>query len=207
MKRRYRAGLFAALVAVCFIGSVKAQGPHQGAAAPEPCPDKAVSTGRYSNRRFGYAIVIPPGRKGVWNSGRCDADEKHGCICLGPDHGRAIPLAADAGIEVYAGYGREPNAALTDYESAAVLLIRERAGVEQAEVLSTAATRLGSLPARRFVVRIKTRQQTMIEDRVIAVHKDVEYNLTLSSPESRYQQNKREFERVITSWRLVARAR
>ncbi|HEX8069127.1 MAG TPA: hypothetical protein VF546_04185 [Pyrinomonadaceae bacterium] len=206
MQRRYRAVLLAALVgAVCLGGSARAQAKRQGAA--QPCPDKVATTGKYSNTYFGFSMVIPKERQGVWNSGRCDPDEKVGCVCLGPDHGRAIPLGEGAGIEVFAGFGREPRFTLADYEREELAIIQERPGVETVEVLSTGEARLGKLAALRYVVRVGAQGKQLIEEHIIAVDKGVEYTLVLSSPAGRYEQDKREFEQVVKSWRLIKRTR
>ncbi len=121
------------------------------------------------------------------------------------DHGRSIPLSDEAGIEAFAGYERDPELSLADYEKDDVAFLRERKGVEQVSVLSSRPISLGSVEARRFVVRFVAQGKTMIEDQIIALHEGVEYDLTLSTLESRYQQDKREFEKVVLSWRLIPR--
>ena len=162
--------------------------------------------GKYENGYYGFSIVIPSGRKAFWNSMRCVKDEKYGCVCM-TDHGRSIMLSDESGIEAFAGFEMDPELSLAGREKDNVTFLKERKGVEQVSVLSSRQIRLRRVEARRFVVRFVAQGKTMIEDRIIALREGVEYYLTLNTPESRYQEDKREFEKVVASWRFIPRAR
>ena len=171
--------------------------------ADELCPDEKVYTGRYRNRYYGFSIIIPAGLKGYWNSARCaKADE--GCVCM-TDHGRIIPLAEGAQIEAYTGYQMDPEWSVSDYEKDEIAGLKKREGVEQVTVLSSRVIRLGNLKARRFVVQYVEKGKQVIAERVMALHKDVAYQLILHTLPERYEKDRRKFEQVIASWRLVPR--
>jgi hypothetical protein len=206
MKKHYRIlSLAALLLAVCFIDAHSQDGKKR-APAPEPCPDARDWKGKYKNQYYGFSIIIPPGRRGYWNSARCVPDEKVGCVCM-TDHGRSIPLSDEAAIEAFAGFERDPELTLADYERDEVSFIKGRKEAGQVSVLSSRRIRLGRVAARRFVVRLVERGASRIEDRIIALHDGVEYDLTLSTLEARYQEDRREFEKVVLSWRLIPRER
>ena len=173
-------------------------------AATEPCPDQKTYTGRYRNLVFGFSIVIPAGLKGYWNSARCAPDEKYGCVCMG-DHGRFIPLSKDAHIEAFVGYEMEPEWSLRDYENEEVSALKKQAGLEDVKVLESRWFRLGHLKARRFTVQFVEKNNTVVRDHIIAMHQGVEYELILRTLASRSNSDKREFEKVIASWKLTPR--
>jgi hypothetical protein len=200
---RLRILLPALILAICFVEANPQVRPDRPASS-EPCPDEMAWTGKYKNQHYGFSIIIPPGRKGFWNSYRCVKDEKLGCVCM-TDHGRSIPLSGDTFIDAYAGYIGDPELSLVDYEKMDIAFLTERKGVEQVKLISSRQIWLGRLKARRFVVRFVKENKTMIEDQIIALHKDVQYDLTLGTFESKYQADKREFEKVIMSWKLIPR--
>jgi hypothetical protein len=122
-----------------------------------------------------------------------------------PDHGRTIPLSDEAHIEAYAGYEIDPDLSLVDYEKDDIDFLRNEKGIERVEALGSRQAKLGVLKARRFVVRFAEKGTTMIEDEIIALGEGVEYDLNLVTPESRYEKDKRDFEKVAMSWRLIPR--
>jgi len=172
--------------------------------ATEVCPDEKVYTGKYRNLAFGFSIIIPKGLKGYWNSARCAPDEKYGCVCMG-DHGRYIPLSDDALIEAFVGYEMEDEWTVRDYEKESVTYLRQKQGVEQVKLLSSKWIRLGGLKGRRFVVQAVEKNKNVVEDHIIALHKGVMYELTLRTLADRQRIDSREFEKVISSWRLTPR--
>jgi hypothetical protein len=201
----YRIYLKAILVVMVAVAGLSTDGKSQvkRGKAGEICPDQKVYTGKYRNRYYGFSIVIPAGLKGYWNSARC-AKTDEGCVCM-TDHGRIIPLADDAQIEAYTGYQMEPEWSVSDYEKDEIADLKKQEGVEQVKVLSSKGVRLGGLKARRFAVQYIEKGKNMISDRVVALHKGVEYELILHTLDKRYEEDRREFEKVIASWRLIPR--
>jgi hypothetical protein len=185
--------------------SLASDGKSQGqrGKADELCPDQKVYTGQYRNQYYGFSIVIPAGLKGYWNSPRC-AKAEEGCVCM-TDHGRIIPLAGDAQIEAYTGHQMEPEWSVSDYEKDEIASLKKREGVRQVKVLSSKGVRLGSLRARRFVVQFGEKGKQIISDRVVALHRGVKYDLILHTLVNRYEKDRRQFEQVIASWRLIPR--
>ena len=197
--------LLSVAVLVPTVNSQAKRGKTRGrTAAAEPCPDEKTYTGKYRNIVFGFAIVIPAGLKGYWNSARCAPDEKYGCVCMG-DHGRFIPLSEDAHIEAFVGYEMEPEWSLRDYETEAISALKKQAGLEDVKVLGSRWFRLGTLKARRFTVQFVEKNNTVIRDHIIALHRGVEYELILRTLASQSNRDKSEFEKVIASWKLTPR--
>ena len=174
-------------------------------APAEPCPDRKTYTGKYRNWVYGFSIIIPAGLKGYWNSARCAPDEKYGCVCMG-DHGRFIPLAADASIEAFVGHQMEDEWSVRDYENDEISDLRQKQGVRRVKVLSSKWIRLERLKGKRFTVQFTEENKEIVIDHVIALHKGVEYELILRTLPDRYQRDRRQFEKVIGSWKLTPRA-
>jgi len=185
--------------------AAKSQAKRAKSVSAEPCPDQKTYIGKYRNWVYGFSIIIPAGLKGYWNSARCAPDEKYGCVCMG-DHGRFIPLSDDASIEAFVGYQIEDAWSARDYENNEVSDLRQKQNVEQVKVLSSERIRLGNLKGRRFVVQFIEKNKEVVIDHIIALHKEVEYELILHTLANRYQRDRREFEKVIASWRLTPRA-
>jgi hypothetical protein len=70
-------------------------------------------------------------------------------------------------------------------------------------VLSSKNVRLDKLRARKYIVQYVERNRSFIEERIIALHKGVQYQLTLGTPVERYRKDRRRFEEVRRSWRLT----
>ncbi|MBS1808618.1 MAG: hypothetical protein JST84_10545 [Acidobacteria bacterium] len=68
-------------------------------------------------------------------------------------------------------------------------------------------TRLGSLPARRYVARhrCKKRPGTFIEDETIMLHQGIVYTVGLLTTEERYGRDKVVLEQMLGAWRLAPR--
>jgi hypothetical protein len=184
--------------------TANSQAKHRKASATPPCPDERAYTGKYRNWVYGFSIIIPAGLKGYWNSARCAPDEEYGCLCMG-DHGRYIPLSADAHIEAFVGYEMEDGLSVRDYENEEVSRLRQEKNVEQVKVLSSKWTRIGNLKGRRFAVQFVEKNKTVVMESVIALYKGVEYQLILGTLADRFQRDRREFEKVLASWRLTPR--
>ena len=191
-----------ALLVVCILAPTARS--QRKASSVEPCPDQKTYTGKYRNRLYGFSIFIPAGLKGYWNSARCAADEKYGCVCM-PDHGRFIPISDDVYIEAFVSYEIDPEWSVSDYENNNVSSLRQSQGIEQLKVLSSHWIRMGKLTGRRFALQFTEKNKNVVVERVIALYKGVEYQLILRTLAERYPRDRREFEKVVTSWRLTPR--
>jgi hypothetical protein len=174
------------------------------AAHKSPCPDARPWTGRYRNYVYGFSIVIPRSLKGYWNSAPCAPDEKYGCVCMG-DHGRFIPLSNEAHIEAFVGYQMEPDWSVRDDERQAISFLRGDKKIDQVNVVWSRWSRLGSVRARRFKARYIKDGNPMLRDHIVALHDGVEYELILVTSPQRYAADRRQFQKVIASWRLTPR--
>ena len=195
--------IFGTLLIYALASNALAQNNRDEKNPTPPCPDRQTYTGKYTNLRYGFSIVIPAGLKGYWNSAVCVPDDD-GCICM-QDHGRTIRLADNAYIEAYTGY-EIPEWSPVDYEKSALKELQRRAGVEKVEVLSSRSVRLDKLRARRFAFRFAEKRRSFVLEHVVAVHNGVEYQLILSTSAERYTKDRRKFEEVRTSWRLIPRS-
>jgi hypothetical protein len=193
------------LVVLVLLGCVTpTDSQRKRATQKSPCPDTHPWTGRYRNYVYGFSIVIPRGLKGYWNSARCAPDEKYGCVCMG-DHGRFIPLSDDAHIEAYVGWQMESDWSLRDHERQEISFYTDDKKFERVNVVRTRWFRLRSLPARRFEARYFKDNKAMITDEIVALHKGVEYQLILVTSPDRYGADRRQFEKLVASWRLTPR--
>ena len=173
------------------------------------CPDQIAWKGKYRNYSYGFSIVIPVGLQGFWNSARC-AKQGDECICMS-DHGRVIPIGNHADglerqMEAFADYGADlGNGTVSDAMTARVQSIRDSAEAHSTAVIHKWAARLGTLTARRYVVRYKDKKANawMIEDFAEAMGGGRRYMLYLRTPELRYAADRLKFEHMISSFRLV----
>jgi hypothetical protein len=168
------------------------------------CPDERSYTGKYRNYVFGFSIIIPTGLKGYWNSARCAPDERYGCVCMG-DHGRFIPLSETVGMEAFVGWQMESEWTLRDYENDKVAQLKQKQGVEKVRVMSSKYVGLGRVKARRFTVQFSENKRRVVIDSIVALYKGVEYELILYTVADRYQKDRREFEKLVASWKLTRR--
>jgi hypothetical protein len=205
MKRiNMRAIIGAFLIVANLASTTQSQAKRNKISSSLPCPDQKTYTGKYRNWAYGFSIIIPAGLKGYWNSARCVPDEEYGCVCMG-DHGRFIPLSDDAYIEAYVDWEMESDWSGRDYENDAIYNLRLKLGVEQVKVSSSKWMRLGNLRGRRFVVQFTEKNKNVVIDHIIALYNGVEYELILRTLADRYQSDRRDFEKVIASWRLTPR--
>jgi hypothetical protein len=160
--------------------------------------------GKYRNLVFGFSIVIPRGLKGYWNSARCAPDVQYGCVCFN-DHGRFIPLSKDTNINVFVGYQMEPDWSVRGHERQELSFLTDDKQNQHVKIVRSRWFRLGTLRTRRFLARYLKGNKPMVVDHIVALNKGVEYELILSTSPERYAADRRQFERVIASWRLTRR--
>jgi hypothetical protein len=174
------------------------------AAIKSPCPDRRGWTGTYRNYVFGFSAVIPRGLTGYWNSGPCVPDAKYGCVCFN-DHGRFIPLSDDAHIDLFVGYQMEPEWSVRDHERQEIFSLKVDQHNQEIDIARSEWVRLGSLRARRFEARYLRDGKPTVTDHIVALHEQVEYELILVTSPERYEADRREFEKIISTWRLTRR--
>lgn len=172
--------------------------------AEEPCPNKKPSIGEYRNLHHGFSIIIPAGLKAYWTSFGCDSAGDD-CTCT-TDHGRRIPLATDATIEVFAFYDPmdfeffPPNA-----EHNEILELRRNKHVSQVKRLRSGWFRLRDVDARRYAIQFRRDKKKFITDDVLVLYEHVVYDLSLHTTAERYEKDKILFEEIIASWRWTQR--
>jgi hypothetical protein len=170
----------------------------------QPCPNERGWTGKYRNYVFGFSLVIPRGLTGYWNSGPCTTDERYGCVCLN-DHGRVIPLSDGAHIEAFVSYQMESEWSVRDHERQEIFYLKTDKGNRQINIVRSEWVRLSSLRARRFEARYLHDGKPAVTDHIVALHDGVEYELVLVTSPDRYEVDRQQFEKVISSWRLTRR--
>ena len=185
----------------CCAAGAGARAESQRKRAAGRCPDERAWTGKYENHAYGFSFVIPRGRKAFWNSAGCVKDGVD-CVCM-TDHGRSIPLSKDARIEVYAGFQSDPDWSVRDLESNSIEALKKHAGVKSLRVLSSSETMLGPVAARKFVLSFREKGRARIQERVLALHETVEYDLVLSTTAASHLKDRQEFESVLKSWRFL----
>lgn len=193
------------LILIACVGSGAGVDSKQKRAASKPrCPDDHAWMGKYRNYVFGFSIVIPHGLKGYWNSLGCAPDEKYGCVCFN-DHGRFIPLAKDANIDVFVGYQIESDWSIRDHERHAISSLTDEKQNQRVSVVRSRWFRLGALRTRRFEAHYLRDNKPTVMDHIVTVYKGVEYELILVTSPQRYAADRRQFEKIIASWQLTRR--
>jgi hypothetical protein len=160
---------------------------------------REVNDGTFINYLYGYSTWIPEAFRDSWQGFMM--------------HGFSIPLdATGAEIGVYAGF----NTAFTATLDEAVEKYMDPSYADKSEgesvLLSRASTRLGDTPAARLAVhrRSPDGEQRRL-DVVLALRGDpnddsdiaVEYVVTLLTSDSRYESDKRIFDELLHSWRML----
>ena len=181
-----------------------AQGTTDTNPADNACPDTHPWTGKIQNYSYQFAFVIPERLEGFWNSARCVADEKYGCVCMS-DHGRIIPLSSaphdpERHIEVYGGYamGEDEDAVTTT-----IRWIKERG--THLSIKKRSKVLLGGMKADRVVVRYLDNKRNiwMIEDFIEATNNRYDFSLYLRTPEVHYPADRPLLESVVASFALT----
>jgi hypothetical protein len=121
------------------------------------------------------------------------------------DHGRFIPLSHDANIEAFVGYQMEADWSVREHERQAISFLTDDKKNERVTVVRSRWVRLGSLRAPRFEAHYLRNNKPMVTDHIVALHNSVEYELILVTSPDRYVGDRRQFERLIATWRLTPR--
>ena len=121
------------------------------------------------------------------------------------DHGRLIPLSNDANIDAFVGYQMEPDWSVRDHERQEISSLTDDKKTERVNVVRSRWFRLASLRARRFEARYFKNNKAMVTDHIVALHDGVEYELILVTSPDRYVADRRQFEKLIATWRLTHR--
>ena len=121
------------------------------------------------------------------------------------DHGRFIPLSDDTHIEAFVGYQMEPDWSVRAHERQEISSLTDDKKTERVNVVRSRWFRLASLRARRFEARYFKNNKPMVTDHIVALHDGVEYELILITSADRYVADRRQFEKLIATWRLTPR--
>ena len=164
--------------------------------------DNDVSvTGRYTNFNYAYSVLVPRGMMGATSPAPM------------PQHGFGINLlnpASSAWTEekgwpqAYLWVDGSYNALLlTSFEEVINEQLKwTRDDYSHVRLIGTAPTRLGRLPAVRFVMAYGNSGEEMIEDQIVSFRResDIIYSLSLRTPASRYDQDKRLIAEMQRTW-------
>ena len=116
-----------------------------------------------------------------------------------------MPLSDEASIDAFVGWQMESEWTLRDYANDEVANLKHKQGVKQVRVLSSKYIRLGNVTATRSILQFNENNKTVVIERIIALHKGVEYQLILRTAPQRYRKDRREFDKVVASWKLTRR--
>lgn len=174
--------------------------PTVNATGPEPPASQVLNRdegaptnyrGRYVNEVYGYSVEIPEGLVGV------------GAAPPAPNHGVSIVLSEEPEARIWIDGSYNSLFWSTLDEAAAAHVETAKRQASEVEVIGRSPTRLHNLTGTRITLRRKG--GAVIEDIVLALRKTkdevgIVYSLSLSTPESRYTQDKEVFDRVVQSW-------
>jgi hypothetical protein len=157
--------------------------------------------GQYTNAAYGYKVRIPKGFTGLKPPPPM------------PNHGFFIRLSSDSDerIDVDANYNSLFWASLDDAVKATLGLIRSRS--EKLVLVNQKTSRLGEIPAVRFVVTYRgaASTNTVLEDHTIAMKKTGEepadqivYDVALVTSKSQYGNYKKVLDRLLETWHETA---
>jgi hypothetical protein len=121
------------------------------------------------------------------------------------DHGRFIPLSDDAHIEAYVGWQMESDWSVRDDERQDISFFTTDKKFEHVNVVRSRWFRLGSLRARRFEAQYLENNKPKLTDHIVALHDGVKYQLDLVTSPQRYAADRRQFEKLVATWRLTPR--
>lgn len=169
----------------------------------ENCPP--AIKGQYRNGEYGYAVTIPKGLNGVWNS-PCTLDPKHGCICMGA-HGLTVELEPGAYLDLFAGFVVDP-----DHPSLADILrsVFKNLGPQPPDDISVTIrflrrTLLAGTPAYHFVTDYEVKDQQYAEEWIVSLNnrRNVEYSVNLKAPAKRFAALRPRFRELVHTWRWI----
>ena len=172
-----------------------------GLVRAEPCgrfptsgfdgPDMRRVEGRYSNGQYHYAVDVPAG-----HAAYLDPDA--------PDHGVGIVLSWEPRAYVNVDGTYDAVEWKTPAAAAKQLLAWKRDSSTSVLSHAQSPARLGPLRALRQVVRHRCagRPDVYVDDDIVAIADGVVYELSLTTTEARYPQDKALIDRMRASWRL-----
>jgi hypothetical protein len=103
------------------------------------------------------------------------------------------------------GYQMEPDWSVREHEHQEISSLSDDKQNQQINVIRSRWFRLGSMRARRFEAHYLKDSKPMVTDHIVALHKGVEYELILVTSPERYRADRRQFEKLIATWRLTPR--
>jgi hypothetical protein len=191
------------ILAVCFFAAV---GPVCSLYGEESCPP--TFKGQYRNGEYGYALAIPQGFKGEWNS-PCTLDQENRCICIG-SHGLTIELEPGAYLDFFAGFAVAPERpSLPDVLRFSLKNLGPPAPDDiTVRIRFLRKTRLAGRPAYHFAADYEVKDEDYSEERIVSLNarRDVEYAVTLKAPSKRFALLQPHFRTLVGSWRWIPEA-
>jgi hypothetical protein len=161
--------------------------------------------GRYSNYDYAYSVQIP---KGMIGFGSCVTNHGFGIDLMNPTS-RVWTERGPEGIYPHSYLYVDASYNGTDWQSLdeafrALVVNPKDEGITDVELVSRTPTNLSTLAAIRFVVRYTKSGQPMMRDLVLAFRgrDDIMYTIDLTSPVSRYEEDKKVLAWMQRTWRL-----
>jgi len=161
-------------------------------------PDYLVERGRYSNYDYGYSVRIPKGLTGLRSPSPF------------PNHGFVIQLSdhPQASCSVDASYNAAEWSSFNDVIEANLDSFKRHVGGE-VSIVARGPTTLGGLRAIRFTMKAKTAapndpevREVLVAFRKAAGEVGIVYEIVLTTPTSRYNEDKQVVADLQKTWRL-----
>ena|SRR5690242_6664484 len=126
-------------------------------------------------------------------------------LCLHERSRTVHPVIKRSAYRGVCRYQMEPDWSVREHEQQAVSFLTDDKRNQHVTVVRSWWFRLGTLRTRRFEARYLKNNKPVITDHIVALHQGVEYELVLVTSPGRYAADRRQFERIIATWRLTPR--
>lgn len=160
--------------------------------------DYLVEKGRYSNYDYGYSVRIPKGLSGLRSPSPF------------PNHGFVIQLSdhPEASCSVDASYNAAEWSSFNDAIETHLNFFKRHVGGE-VSMVARRSTTLGGLRAIRFTMKARTSapddpevREVLVAFRKAAGEVGIVYEIVLTTPTSRYNEDKKLIADLQKTWRL-----
>lgn len=153
---------------------------------PAADPSEFMVTGRYSHHDFAYSLLVPAGMMAAttetWHGFGIDLANPTSVAWAK----RGLPQAF---LRVEGSYNSSDLASLDDAVQESLAAMKPAYGSYR--MLSKRPTRLGGVPAVRFVASYIRGGESMIDDEIVAIReKEIVYTIELTTPASRYSRDR-----------------
>jgi hypothetical protein len=168
------------------------------------CPPAFVKT--YLNYDYAYSVSVP---KGMIGYGACDTNHGFGINLLDPTSNwwtnHAWPKSY---LSVDASYNSAESISADEEVAGIIKFLKDKKGVSTVTLMVKTPTRLAHLAAVRAVIYYNEGGEAMVEDSMVAIRRQrsdesgIIYSIDLSTPMSRYEQDKVVLAQIQKSWRV-----